>query len=294
MSATELLMEPVVVRSCAMGPMTVGGRMEDSVNRAGWREVVGVWPETKSQHARSARVLAAAWAVVWSVASRASSSVIWGGRGGGSVIVRGGREGRGREGGERKGDRRKGGRRKAYRIPVGPAVCMAWPVALVLVVHGSKRRSQDHPPHVRAVLDDRFQDLGGARDGLVEELLGAFFRQHMGVCRMHNLAAAVRTSYHIFSPLQTECICIYMYIYVERAYAGNTPDSFVERPALRNVLDDHDLQVVFPRRIQLTETVRLLLRVHGRLDFESGVQERVEDVACHEAGGACVVGQIVS
>lgn len=93
-------MEPVVVRSCAMGPMTVGGRMEDSVNRAGWREVVGVWPETKSQHARSARVLAAAWAVVWSVASRASSSVIWGGRGGGSVIVRGGREGgEGREGG---------------------------------------------------------------------------------------------------------------------------------------------------------------------------------------------------
>lgn len=279
-------MEPVVVRSCAMGPMTVGGRMEDSVNRAGWREVVGVWPETKSQHARSARVLAAAWAVVWSVASRASSSLIWGGRGGGgSVIVKGGREG-----GKRKGDRRKGGRRKAYRIPVGLAVCMAWPVALVLVVHGSERRSQDHSPHVGAVLDDRVQDLGGAGDGLVEELLGAFFRQHMGVCRMHNLAAAVRTSYHIFSPLQTECI----YICRERAYAGNPLDSFVERPALRNVLDDHDLQVVFPRRIQLPETVRLLLRVHGRLDFESGVQERVEDVPCHEAGSACVVRQIVS
>lgn len=80
---------------------------------------------------------------------------------------------------------------------------MAWPVALVLVVHGSKRRSQDYPPHVGAVLDDRVQDLSGAGDGLVEELLGAFFRQHMGVCRMHNLAA-VRTPYH----LQTECIYI--------------------------------------------------------------------------------------
>lgn len=69
-------MEPVVVRSCAMGPMTVGSRIEDSVNLAGWREMVGVWRETRSQHARSARVLAAAWVVVWSVASRASSSLI--------------------------------------------------------------------------------------------------------------------------------------------------------------------------------------------------------------------------
>lgn len=52
-------MEPVVVMSCAMGPMTAGRRIEVSVNLAGWRELVSVWRETKSQHARSAKVLEA-------------------------------------------------------------------------------------------------------------------------------------------------------------------------------------------------------------------------------------------
>lgn len=52
-------MEPVVVRSCAMGPMTAGRRIEDSVNCAGWREVKSVCREAKSQAARSAKVLEA-------------------------------------------------------------------------------------------------------------------------------------------------------------------------------------------------------------------------------------------
>lgn len=52
-------MEPVVVRSWAMGPMTTGRRTEASVNCAGWRDVDLVCWETKSQAARSARVLEA-------------------------------------------------------------------------------------------------------------------------------------------------------------------------------------------------------------------------------------------
>lgn len=53
---------------------------------------------------------------------------------------------------------------------------MAWPVALVLVVHGSKGRSQDHPFYVWIVLDNGAQDPSGSSDGLVEELLVPFFR----------------------------------------------------------------------------------------------------------------------
>lgn len=59
MSATELLMDPVVVRSCAMGPTTAGRRMEDMVDFAGLGDFSLVWCERKSQAARSARVLEA-------------------------------------------------------------------------------------------------------------------------------------------------------------------------------------------------------------------------------------------
>lgn len=58
-SATELLIEPVVVRSWAMGPTTAGRRTEASVNFAGRGDLDSVWFETKSQAARSARVLEA-------------------------------------------------------------------------------------------------------------------------------------------------------------------------------------------------------------------------------------------
>lgn len=59
MSATELLIDPVVVRSCAMGPTTAGRRIEDMVNFASLGDLGPVWCERKSQAARSARVLEA-------------------------------------------------------------------------------------------------------------------------------------------------------------------------------------------------------------------------------------------
>lgn len=64
---------------------------------------------------------------------------------------------------------------------------MASPVTLVLVVHGGERRGEDYPSDVWVMPDNRVQDPSGSGDGLVKKLLVSIFRQHMGVCCMHDL-----------------------------------------------------------------------------------------------------------